>query len=176
MTPEQLAEIEARILAATPGPLLVDGYARMDPNREQFCAECGAWCPPWSQERSAHTTECEAGKQEESLSRAVGALFEFCVIDITALLTEVRRLTARVEELEEAARWRAPSERPPASSFLPGSPMTLLEIAVRNDLIKDLRTEGWHKGGGPRPWCTPLGHLDDTEVIGWRPLGPGPKP
>ena len=88
----------------------------------------------------------------------------------------VRRAEARVAELEEAARWRPASERPPVTESTPGSPVITLEIRVRASTDRGfILTEGWIRDEGPRPWCTPRGHCDDADILGWRPLGAGPE-
>ncbi len=115
---------------------------------------------------------------------------------IAALLTEVRRLTARVEELaieaderetaavvarndvirqlmrreaelEEAARWRPASERPSVDEPI--------EMAYAGGRAFGV----WSADGQWRTDDFDPGFVDamrDDHILGWRPLGPGPKP
>lgn len=79
---------------------------------------------------------------------------------------EVCRLTARVRELETAARWRHPSEDKWDLRFaevrLKASPR--VPIFAKRSISNDL---GWMTCDG-RMIC-------DADILGWRPLGPGPK-
>lgn len=84
-------------------------------------------------------------------------------LDCERLTTERDTLAARVAELEEAARWRMLPERP--------------KVGVRVDVA--LSPAGWRCSGAyaggdlwvvsGQPVCT------DADILGWRPLGPGPE-
>lgn len=84
-------------------------------------------------------------------------------LHVSGLQDEVRTLRARVAELDEAARWRMLPERP--------------KVGVRVDVA--LSPAGWRCSGayaGGDLWVV-SGQLvcTDADILGWRPLGPGPE-
>ena len=105
------------------------------------------------------------------LLRAAADLAEYtrtgaAPVDIAALLAEIRRLTARVAELEEAARWRRLNVDPAPDR---GAEAEVQVINVGRMIAK--------RTAEPRrdPWVTRSGTLEDWQILGWRPLSPGPE-
>jgi len=86
MTPEYLAEIETRCAAATPGPL----YASENPL-------IGGW---WIQTEADRRLEGEHG---DFLLREDALFYAAARADVLALIVEVRRLRAALQQPERAA-------------------------------------------------------------------------
>lgn len=85
LTDQQLSGIEARANAATPGPWCTDSWEIYQGAEYEAGAE-------WIGET------CRAGEMDDS--RADAEFVAAARTDVPALLAEVRRLTARVAELE----------------------------------------------------------------------------
>lgn len=89
MTPEQLAEIEKRLAAATPGPIDVHRYDNDGGDISfQLQARTG-------------TVICSTNDYDNPRAKADAHLYAHAPADITALLAEVRRLRAEYESCDE---------------------------------------------------------------------------
>ena len=126
MTPEQLAEIRARLDAATPGPWVrgLDAKAAgvSHPNWGQVLAPwegygyapiCEAYCRAWTTDeeddacRARGLDARRSGREEwhePAQVAANAALIAHALSDLRALLDEVERLTAERDRLAEALR------------------------------------------------------------------------
>lgn len=108
--------------------------------------------------------ENEAGDIVGEIRPMLGGVDQEGVIRAVAEVVDERdALRARVAELEEAARWRPAREAVPSAEPVA---ITLYVMGIPT------RSEG--RKTGPNNWKTPHGSRYDADILGWRPLGPGP--